>query len=155
MATNYWLMKSEPESFSIEDLKAAPHQTTFWDGVRNYQARNFMWQEMRVGDRCFFYHSNAKPPGIVGIVKVAKQAYPDPTQFDTQSKYYDAKASLEKPRWYAVEVKLERIFKQLLSLDQLKSYPELEGMTLLKKGSRLSIQPVSKAHWDFVTKKLS
>jgi predicted RNA-binding protein with PUA-like domain len=148
----YWLMKSEPETFSIDDLAKRPKKTEFWDGVRNYQARNMMRDEMKLGDLAFFYHSNCTPPGIAGIVKVAKEAYPDTTALDPKSKYFDPKASKENPRWFAVEVQLVEKFDELIPLNDLRQNPKLKDMQILAKGNRLSITPVSKKEWDAVLK---
>jgi len=146
----YWLMKSEPSEFCIDDLAAAPGKTTIWFGVRNYQARNFMRDQMRVGDKAFFYHSNCKEPGIVGIAEVCKLAYPDATQYDRKSKYYDPKATAQNPRWFNVDVKLVRKTR-LLSIKELRSRRELANMRVLQKGSRLSITPVDPTEWEFIT----
>ncbi|MDO5091370.1 MAG: EVE domain-containing protein [Cardiobacteriaceae bacterium] len=145
----YWLMKSEPDVFSLEDLRARPGQTEPWDGVRNYQARNFM-REMQVGDRVFFYHSNASPPGIAGMAEIAGAARPDPTQFDPQSKYFDAKSTAEKPRWDLVDVRFVRAFPALIPLETLKNMAELAEMPLVRKGSRLSVMPVAAEHWQII-----
>jgi predicted RNA-binding protein with PUA-like domain len=147
---NYWLMKSEPDVFSIDDLKAMPKKTEHWDGVRNYQARNMMRDEMKKGDLVFFYHSNCKVPGIVGIMEVVKEGYPDHTAYDPKGKYYDEKSTPDNPRWYMVDVKFKRKLKRVISLDELKALPKLEGMPLVRRGNRLSVMPVSKAHWDFI-----
>jgi predicted RNA-binding protein with PUA-like domain len=147
----YWLMKSEPDEFSIEDLAAAKDRTTTWFGVRNYQARNFMRDRMQVGDRAFFYHSSCPEPGIAGIVEVCAPAHPDPTQFDRKSPYFDAKSSREAPRWVAVDVKLVRKTR-LVPLAELRAHPELAAMQVLARGNRLSITPVDPAHWAFVEK---
>ncbi|GLP97928.1 EVE domain-containing protein [Paraferrimonas sedimenticola] len=147
---NYWLMKSEPDAFSIDDLMACPEQTEPWDGIRNYQARNMMRDDMRVGDRVFFYHSSCPQPGVVGIMQVASEPYPDPTQFDPDNKYHDPKSSPDNPRWQLVDVKFESKFDELVSLKALKANPELADMALLKRGNRLSIMPVSKAHWQVI-----
>ncbi|MDH5564401.1 MAG: EVE domain-containing protein [Nitrospirota bacterium] len=147
--SQYWLLKSEPTSFSIQDLAQSPGQTTCWEGVRNYQARNFM-KSMNVGDRAFFYHSNADPPSIVGTVEVVKAAYPDPYAFDRKSRYFDAKSTPDAPRWFLVDVKLIEIFPNPLSLTYLRTIKELESMELLRKGSRLSVQPVSSNEWQWV-----
>ncbi|WP_341675997.1 EVE domain-containing protein [Niveibacterium sp. SC-1] len=149
----YWLMKSEPDDVSIDDLAAMPKQTVAWYGVRNYQARNFMRDQMEVGDQAFFYHSSCAKPGIAGIVRISKAAYPDVTQFDPKSPYYDPKSTSEDPRWLNVEVKLERKTR-LVSLTELRTHPELEQMRVLQKGNRLSITPVDPAEWDFVTRTL-
>ena len=147
---NYWLMKSEPNAFSIDDLEQMPDQTEHWDGVRNYQVRNMMRDQMRLGDQAFFYHSNCKPPGIVGIMQVVREGYPDFTAFDPQSKYFDDKSDPENPRWFMVDIQLVRKFKRLISLEELKQQPQLEGMKLLQRGNRLSIVPVSEEHWNFI-----
>lgn len=145
----YWLMKSEPDVFSIADLAARPKQTEPWDGVRNYQARNFM-REMRVGDQVLFYHSNAKPSGIAGVAEIVGEARPDPTQFDPNSKYFDGKSSVENPRWDVVEVKFVRAFARVIALQELKDNPALAEMPVVQKGSRLSVMPVDKAHWQVI-----
>jgi predicted RNA-binding protein with PUA-like domain len=149
---NYWLMKSEPEAFSIDDLKNANNKTTFWDGVRNYQARNMMRDQMQIGDHAFFYHSNCKVPGIVGIMTVVKTAYADKTQFDPESKYYDPKSTPEKPRWFGVELKWQQKFNDIIPLETLKQIPSLKDMPLVRKGNRLSIMPVSKKEWETILK---
>jgi predicted RNA-binding protein with PUA-like domain len=149
----YWLMKSEPDDVSIDDLAAMPRQTVAWYGVRNYQARNFMRNEMQRGDRAFFYHSSCAEPGIAGIVEVVKLAYPDATQFDPRSAYYDSKAQAEKPRWFNVDVKLVRKTR-LLPLAELRSYPELANLRVLRKGNRLSITPVDRLEWEFIERLL-
>jgi predicted RNA-binding protein with PUA-like domain len=145
----YWLMKSEPDEFSIDDLARAPRKSTAWFGVRNYQARNFMRDEMRLGDQAFFYHSSCPEPGIAGIVKVTRLAYPDESQFDRKSDYFDPAATRETPRWLNVDVSLIRKTR-LLGLPELRSHPELSTMRLLQRGNRLSITPVEPAHWDFI-----
>lgn len=146
----YWLMKSEPDVFGIEHLKALPNKTDHWDGVRNYQARNMMRDEMKKGDKVFFYHSNCKPPAIVGIMEVVKEGYVDHTAFDPEQKYYDPKSNPDNPRWYMVDVKHVRDLKREIPLDELKQYPELADMKLVQKGNRLSIMPVTKEEWDFI-----
>lgn len=146
----YWLMKSEPEAFGIDDLKARPNQQEHWDGVRNYQARNMMRDEMQVGDLVFFYHSNCKTPGIVGVMQVAKKAYPDFTAFDPDSKYYDPKSSQDNPRWFMVDVKFKEKFPHIVSLDDLRGRSELQDMLILRKGNRLSITPVTEHEWHTV-----
>lgn len=146
----YWLVKSEPNTFSIDDLARAPRQATCWDGVRNYQARNFM-REMDVGDRVLFYHSNADPPAVVGSAEVVKTAYPDDTQFDKRSNHYDATSTRDDPRWDMIDLKYREKFPTSLPLDRLRQEPRLKGMVLLRKGSRLSVQPVSEAEWRVVT----
>jgi predicted RNA-binding protein with PUA-like domain len=145
----YWLMKSEPDEFSIDDLARAPRHTTAWFGVRNYQARNFMRDEMHLGDQAFFYHSSCAEPGIVGIVEIAKLAYPDATQFDRNNKYFDPKATHTRPRWFNVEVKLVRK-TGLISLPELRAQHQLSKMRLLARGNRLSITPVTAAEWQFI-----
>ena len=145
---NHWLMKSEPEAFSIDDLKRKKREA--WDGVRNYQARNFMRDGMRPGDQVFFYHSNCTVPGIVGIAEVATDAYPDPSQFDPKSKYFDPGSSRDNPRWMLVDVKFVKKFKRTISLDEMKSDPALDGMALLRKGNRLSVMPVEATHWRHI-----
>jgi predicted RNA-binding protein with PUA-like domain len=146
----HWLMKSEPDEVSIDDLARAPHRTIPWFGVRNYQARNYMRDDMRVGDLAFFYHSSCPEPGIAGIVEVTKLAYPDASQFDRKSPYYDAKATKDAPRWFNVEVTL-REKTPLIALAALRDDPALDGMLLLKRGNRLSITPVEPAHWRHIT----
>lgn len=146
----YWLMKTEPDVFSIDDLKTK--KKGLWDGVRNYQARNFMMNEMSVGDLVLFYHSNAEPPGVAGIAKVCAAAVPDPTQFDKKSEYYDKAASKDKPRWFCVEVEFVKKLKRLVPLEELRHTKGLEDMLVIKKGQRLSIQPVQKKEYDIVTK---
>lgn len=145
----YWLMKSEPDVFSIDDLAARPRQTEPWTGVRNYQARNFMRDEMRVGDRAFFFHSSCREPGIAGIVEVARAAYPDATQFDRNSEYYDPKAARDNPRWVHVDVRLVKK-TPLLGITELRRHPELAQMRVLARGNRLSITPVTPAEWKFI-----
>lgn len=147
---NYWLMKSEPEAFSIDDLKAMPNQTEHWDGVRNYQARNMMRDDMKIGDLVFFYHSNCKVPGIIGTMEVVKESYPDHTAFDPESNYFDPKSNPENPRWFMVDIKFKKKFKDIISLSALKRNPDLKDMLILRKGNRLSITPISKSDWDGV-----
>ena len=148
----YWLVKTEPESFSIEDLAKAPQQTTSWEGVRNYQARNFMRDGMKLGDRVLFYHSNADPPAVMGIATVVREAYPDSFAWDKKSKYYDEKSTPENPVWLMVDLKLESVFPRPVSLDELRGVAALKEMELLRKGSRLSVQPVRKAEFDWIVK---
>lgn len=150
---NFWLMKSEPDEFSIEDLSRAPKKTTPWFGVRNYVARNFMRDSMRVGDGVLFYHSSCEIPGIAGLAKVASTTYPDASQFDRKSPYYDPKARREEPRWMLVDVKLDRRTR-LMPLEEMRTHPELAGMITLKRGNRLSITPVTEAEWKFIVKTL-
>ncbi len=140
-------MKSEPESYSIDDLKRDGSEP--WDGVRNYQARNFM-RDMKVGDLALFYHSNAKPPGVAGVCRISKEAYPDPTQFDPKSDYYDPKSTKENPRWSLVDVSFVEKFGEEISLHTLKDTPQLDGMRVTQKGARLSVQPVDKKHFKHV-----
>lgn len=143
----YWLMKSEPDAYSIDDLKRDKRE--HWDGIRNYQARNFMMKDMKVGDTVLFYHSNCKEPGVVGLAKVVSEAYPDFTAWDSSSNYYDPKSTEEKPRWYMVDLGFVKKFPREVSLKTMRVTPELEGMRLLQKGNRLSIMPV--AEQDFQT----
>lgn len=150
---HYWLMKSEPDEFSIDDLARAPRHSTAWFGVRNYQARNFMRDQMQIGDGVLFYHSSCAQPGIAGLAEVCTRAYPDETQFDRNSKYYDAKATRDNPRWVNVEVKFVKK-NRLLGLAELRQHKELAGMRLLARGNRLSITPVDPDEWKFITTKL-
>jgi predicted RNA-binding protein with PUA-like domain len=150
----YWLMKSEPDEASIDDLANAPARTLPWTGVRNYQARNFMRDTMRIGDGVLFYHSSCPEPGIAGIAEVVSTAYPDPTQFDAKSPYYDPKSKPEEPRWMLVDVKFVKK-TPLISLAELRTHPELADMRVLAKGNRLSITPVTEAQWRFITKRLA
>jgi predicted RNA-binding protein with PUA-like domain len=145
MAANrkHWLLKTEPDSFSIDDLANSKNKTTCWDGVRNYQARNFMRDEMKIGDQVLLYHSSTQPPGIVGVAKIVKESYVDHTAFDKKDKHYDPKSTNDNPRWFMVDIKLVKKFKRLVPLDELRSVTALEGMVLLQKGSRLSVQPVT------------
>jgi len=145
----YWLMKSEPDEASIDDLAAAPGKTLPWTGVRNYQARNFMRDDMRVGDRVLFYHSSCPEPGVAGIAKVSRRAYPDATQFDRRGKYYDPKSTPAAPRWVNVDVTLVRRTR-LVSLAELRAHPELASMRILQRGNRLSITPVTAAEFAFI-----
>lgn len=141
-------MKSEPDAFSIDDLKKVKVEP--WDGIRNYQARNFMRDQMQKGDQVFFYHSNCDEVGIVGVMKVSSKPYPDPTAFDKKNKYFDPKSDPENPRWMLVDVRFVKKLKRTVTLSELKQYSQLDGMQLLKKGNRLSIMPVEKSHWDFI-----
>lgn len=145
---NHWLMKSEPDTFSIDDLKRKGQEA--WDGVRNYQARNYMRDGMRKGDKVFFYHSNCAEPGIVGIAEVVVEAYPDPTQFDPKSKYFDPASSRDNPRWTLVEVKFVKKLKRTVTLKELQADPALADMPLVRKGNRLSVMPVSAAEWQHI-----
>ena len=148
---NYWLIKSEPEEFSIDDLENAPKQTEHWDGVRNYQARNFMRDTMSVGDPVFFYHSNCETPAIVGIAEVASGAYPDHTAFDANDPHFDPKSDPDNPRWMMVDVRFKRKTKRPISLKELKEHAAaLEGFRLIARGNRLSVMPVEKQHWKYV-----
>jgi predicted RNA-binding protein with PUA-like domain len=146
----YWLLKTEPESFSIQDLAAAPQRTTCWDGVRNYQARNFIRDDMRPGDRVLFYHSSADPPAIVGTAIVVRPAYADHTAWDPRDHHYDPKASPENPIWQMVDIQLDEVFARPLSLPELRGEKALAGMELLRRGSRLSVQPVKPAEFAAV-----
>lgn len=148
----YWLFKSEPTTFGIDDLKARPEQTEPWDGVRNHQARNMLRDQMRVGDLGFFYHSNVKEPGIVGLIEVASAGYPDPTAFDPDSTHYDPKSDPGQPRWYLVDVRYRRHLRRHIGLAELKRHAEdaLADFPLVRRGNRLSIMPVTPAHWDFI-----
>jgi len=147
---NYWLMKSEPSCYSIDDLKK--DKKTHWDSIRNYQARNFMRDDMKVGDRVLFYHSNANPPHVAGFAKVASKPYPDPTQFDKKSEYFDPKSTTENPRWMLVDISYTKKCKEPLNLADIKINPKLSGMVVAQRGSRLSIQPVSQKHFEYVEK---
>jgi predicted RNA-binding protein with PUA-like domain len=147
----YWLLKSEPSTFSIADLETAPGQITPWEGVRNYQARNFLRDAMRLGDQAFFYHSSTAIPAIVGLVEVVREGYPDPTALDPASPYHDPSATLANPRWYRVDVRLVRRLRREIALSTLKQHqPELGDFALLRKGSRLSVLPVSAVQWAFI-----
>lgn len=151
MARRFWLLKSEPEVFSIDSLARAPKQTTFWDGVRNYQARNLLRDEIKPGDGVLFYHSNANPPAAAGTATVVAAASPDPTQFDPKSDYFDAGSKPTDPRWFGIEIKFESAFARPVPLDELRDNPALADMVLLKR-SRLSVQPVSSDEWKVITK---
>ena len=147
---NYWLMKSEPTTYSIDHLAAEPKKTDYWDGIRNYQARNMLRDDFKKGDLAFFYHSNCNPPGIVGVVEIVKEAYPDFTAFDPASDYYDPKSCEDNPRWFMVDVKLKKKFKQIISLDELRQHPPLAEMNVLQKGYRLSITPITPKEWTYI-----
>jgi len=149
---NYWLFKSEPDAFGIDDLAAKPGRTEHWDGVRNYQARNFMRDDMKKRDLGFFYHSNCAEPAIVGIVEIVREAYPDHTAWDRRSKYYDPKSDPGKPRWFMVDVRLKRRLKRPVTLREMKDTTALGGMKLLARGNRLSIMPVTRPEWDIILK---
>lgn len=146
----YWLIKSEPDVFSFEDLLANPDQTEAWDGVRNYQARNFMRDDMTIGDQILYYHSNTRPPAVVGIAEVASEPYPDPSQFDPKSDYFDAKAGEDNVRWVLVDVKAVRKLERPVTLDEMKAEPKLADMRLVQKGNRLSVMPVAKKEFEKV-----
>jgi predicted RNA-binding protein with PUA-like domain len=145
-----WLMKSEPETFGIDDLAARPGGIEPWDGVRNYQARNMLRDQMQVGDPAFFYHSNCPEPGIAGLMTIVRAGYPDDTAFDPASRYFDPASAPDKPRWFRVDVRFERKLRRLIPLSELKTYPELAALALLRKGNRLSVMPVSEAEWEFI-----
>ncbi|CAG7857561.1 hypothetical protein MCAMS1_02433 [biofilm metagenome] len=147
---NYWLMKSEPDTFGINDLRNRPKQTEHWDGVRNYQARNMMRDDMKRGDRVFFYHSNCDVPGIVGIMEVVKEGYPDHTAFDPNDKHFDPKSDPARPAWMMVDVKYVRTLARTITLTELKTKPELSDLALVRRGNRLSIMPVTQQQWDFI-----
>lgn len=149
---NYWLFKSEPDAFSIDDLIAMKGKRDHWDGIRNYQARNLMRDQMKKGDQGFFYHSSCKLPGVIGVVEIVKEAYPDHTALDKNAKYYDPKSTEDNPRWMMVDVKFKQKYPDVISLAQLREVKALADMVLLKKGSRLSIQPVTKKEWDTIAK---
>lgn len=143
----YWLLKSEPDEFSLDDLKARPDQTEHWDGVRNYQARNFMRDDMKVGDQVLFYHSNTEVPGIVGIAEVCREGYPDHTAFDPGDKHFDPKSDPDKPRWIMVDVRYVRHLTRTISLKELKDCEALDGCPLTRRGNRLSVMPIEPDHW--------
>jgi predicted RNA-binding protein with PUA-like domain len=147
---NYWLMKSEPDTFGIDDLFKRPAQTEHWDGVRNYQARNMMRDDMKIGDQVFFYHSNCDEPGIVGIMQVVRESYPDFTAFDPDDKHFDPKSNPDKPTWYMVDVQFVRKLSRNISLRELKLKTELADLALLRRGNRLSIMPVNAEQWAFI-----
>jgi predicted RNA-binding protein with PUA-like domain len=147
----YWLLKTEPTTFSFDDLWNAPKRTTKWDGVRNFQARNMLRDQMKEGDQVFIYHSSADPTGIVGIAEVAKSGYPDPTAFDEKDSHYDPKSKKESPSWYVVDVKAVKKFPEIITLEKLRTVRGLDNMVLLRKGSRLSVQPVSEDEWSIIT----
>jgi predicted RNA-binding protein with PUA-like domain len=149
---NYWLLKSEPDTFSIEDLAAKPKATAAWDGVRNYQARNMLRDSMKKGDMAFFYYSSCAVPGIAGIVRIVKDGYPDKTAFDSKDDHYDPESDPKDPRWYVVDVKLQRKLKRIITLEELRRHAadELSKMRLLQRGNRLSVTPVTKKEWDFI-----
>jgi predicted RNA-binding protein with PUA-like domain len=147
---HYWLLKTEPTTFSFDDLWKAPKRTTSWDGVRNYTARNFMRDQMKKGDLVFIYHSSADPTGIAGIAEVVREGYPDETAFDPKDSHYDPKSKRDNPSWYLVDVKAVKPFREIVTLESLRKMKGLEKMTLLQKGSRLSVQPVSEREWEII-----
>lgn len=149
-AMHYWLMKSEPTSFSIEDLRR--RKTEPWDGVRNYQVRNMLRDEIKRGDLAFFYHSSCAEPGIVGIMEIVREGYPDPTAFDPMNHHFDPASDPDKPRWYQVDVRFKRKFRRVIALAELRSHKKLQDMQILRRGSRLSITPVSRQEWDYILK---
>jgi predicted RNA-binding protein with PUA-like domain len=148
----YWLMKTEPTTFGVEDLAAAPRHTTGWDGVRNYQARNMLRDEMRRGDQAFLYYSSCEVPGVAAIMQIAKAGYPDPTAFDRKNHHYDPDSDPKNPRWFMVDVQLKRRLARVITLEELRAHAgrELKGMVLLRPGNRLSVTPVEAAHWKFI-----
>jgi predicted RNA-binding protein with PUA-like domain len=146
----YWLMKNEPEDYGIDDLAKEPELKIHWDGIRNYQVRNFFRDDMKVGDLAFFYHSNCDVPGIVGIMEICREAYPDHTAFDPGEKYFDAKSDPENPRWLMVDVRFVRKLDHIISLKELRDHPQLADMRLLQRGNRLSVTPVEKKQWDYI-----
>jgi predicted RNA-binding protein with PUA-like domain len=149
---SYWLMKTEPSTFSIDDLAKAPKKTTGWDGVRNFQARNMLRDQMKKGDEAFLYYSSTDVPGIVGVMEITKEGYPDPTAFDRKHDHYDAESDPKNPRWFMVDVKLVERFPRIITLTELRAHAskELAGMVLLRPGNRLSVTPVAAAHWKFI-----
>jgi len=151
---NYWLFKSEPDAFGIDDLAAMPGKKDHWDGIRNYQARNLIRDDMKKGDLGFFYHSSCAVPGIVGLITITRESYPDHTAFDSKEKYYDPKSDPETPRWFMVDVKLKKKFREIITLEELKSRKPLQDMQLLKRGNRLSVLPIKKKEWDYINKML-
>lgn len=146
----HWLMKSEPSAFGIDDLAALGDGTEPWDGIRNYQARNMIRDQMRVGDQAFFYHSSCDQPGVVGIMEIASAAYPDPTALDRSSEYYDPKSSAAEPRWFVVDVRFVRKLRRTIALTELKRFPELSELALVRRGNRLSVMPVTADQWRFI-----
>ena len=147
---NYWLLKTEPSTFSFDDLWNAPGRTTFWDGVRNFQARNTLRERMKKGDLVFIYHSSTDPTGIVGVAEVAKEGYPDATAFDAGDSHYDPKSKRESPTWFGVDVRAVEKIEPIITLEELRKTRGLEKMVLLQKGSRLSVQPVSATEWSVI-----
>ena len=151
-SANFWLLKTEPESFSIQDLAKCAKQTTGWDGVRNYQARNFLRDSMKLGDRVLVYHSSTESPAVVGTAKIVRESYPDATAWVKKDHHFDPASTVENPRWFMVDIQLEQIFKEPLPLTQLRGISALKDMELLRKGSRLSVQPVRKSEFDAILK---
>ncbi|HNS28498.1 MAG TPA: EVE domain-containing protein [Steroidobacteraceae bacterium] len=149
---NHWLMKTEPTTFGVDDLARAPKKTTMWDGVRNYQARNMLRDDFAKGDRALLYHSSCAVPGVVGVMRVTRAGYPDPSAFDRNDSHYDAGSDAANPRWYAVDVQLERRLARVITLEELRRHAtrKLAGMILLQRGSRLSVMPLTKAHYEFI-----
>ncbi|MFO7526440.1 MAG: EVE domain-containing protein [Ignavibacteriaceae bacterium] len=152
MSKKYWLIKSEPEEFSWNDFKKSKDKTTYWDGVRNYQARNFLRDEMKKGDLVLFYHSNSDPLAVMGVCEVVKEGYPDHTQFDPDNDHYDPKADPENPTWIMVDIKFKKEFKNPVTLDEIKSNSKLKNMRLIQRGNRLSVMPVTEAEFDEIVK---
>lgn len=152
MNKKFWLVKSEPSVFSWDDLKKTENQTTYWNGVRNYQARNYLRDEMKIGDLVLFYHSNADPLAVMGVCEVVKEGYPDHTQFDPSDDHYDPKADPKNPTWFMVDLKLKSEFKKPVTLEQIKSNPKLKDMKLVQKGNRLSVMPVTKTEFDEIVR---
>jgi predicted RNA-binding protein with PUA-like domain len=150
MPRHYWLMKSDPDTFGLRHLKKSPGRTTCWDGVRNYQARNLLRDEIRLGDGVLFYHSRVQPPAVVALARVVRAGYPDPTQFDRRSRYHDPAAERSDPRWYAVDIRLDSELQRPVTLPEMRATAGLEEMVLLRKGSRLSVQPVTAGEWKIV-----
>jgi predicted RNA-binding protein with PUA-like domain len=150
MPRHYWLMKSDPDTFGLRHLKKSPGRTTCWDGVRNYQARNLLRDEIRLGDGVLFYHSRVQPPAVVALARVVRAGYPDPTQFDRRSRYHDPAAERSDPRWYAVDIRLDSELQRPVTLPEMRATAGLEEMVLLSKGSRLSVQPVTASEWKIV-----
>ncbi len=152
MSKNYWLVKSESDVFSIDDLEKAENGTTYWDGVRNYQARNYLRDQMKIGDKVLYYHSNSEPNAVVGICEVIKEGYPDFTQFDGENKHYDPKADPNSPTWFMVDVKFVKKLKKPVTLEEIKQNPKLKDMKLVQRGNRLSVMPVNKDEFDEIVK---
>jgi predicted RNA-binding protein with PUA-like domain len=147
---NYWLLKSEPGEFSIDDLASRPAQTEHWDGVRNYQARNMIRDGMKVGDSVFFYHSNCEEPGIVGIARIVREAYADHTAFDPDDKHFDPRSKPDNPSWFMVDVQFVRKLKRCITLSELRDQPALDGLALIRRGNRLSVMPLTEEQWHFI-----